>query len=248
MADAGDQGPPSREELVRALRHANMLVTNLGEQVVRLEARVGALVDLLLERAVVEGATLDAQSTEALLALQLGEAKHPGLRVDLGELVDKYTEPSPPVPCAELIPLCGARCCAMTFPLTTQDLNQGIVRWDVARPYRILQRDSDGYCTHSDPATRACGVYHDRPRTCRSFDCRNDRRIWHDYERRIPADAVPAGEEPREPNPRTPSEVREALLRKVRAREIALTWETRAVQDLYDERNGSAHWRIGQRK
>ena len=48
MADAGDQGPPSREELVRALRHANMLVTNLGEQVVRLEARVGALVDLLL--------------------------------------------------------------------------------------------------------------------------------------------------------------------------------------------------------
>ena len=60
MADAGDQGPPSREELVRALRHANMLVTNLGEQVVRLEARVGALVDLLLERAVVEGATLDA--------------------------------------------------------------------------------------------------------------------------------------------------------------------------------------------
>jgi len=237
-----DSDRPTRADLERALRHSNMQITALEERTVRLEARVGALVDMLNERGGLEQPVLDARSTTALTSIQMSESDEPELMIRLGELADKYGEESPPVPCEELIPICHARCCTMTFPLTTQDLNQGVVRWDYARPYHILQRDEDGYCVHSHPDTHGCTIYTERPRICRRYDCRKDPRIWHDYERRIPADEVPEGEKPRERYMRTPEELRDHLLRKVRVREIAVQWETQAVTDMYDDRLNNPRW------
>jgi Fe-S-cluster containining protein len=91
------------------------------------------------------------------------------------------------VPCEELIPLCGGRCCTLSFSLSTEDLDEGVIRWDYGQPYLIRQRSSDGYCVHSDPDTRACTVHQYRPRVCRWYDCRKDKRVWIDYEQRIPA-------------------------------------------------------------
>ena len=62
-----------------------------------------------------------------------------------------------------------------------------MIRWDYGQPYLIRQRKSDGYCVHNDPTTRACTVHAQRPRTCRVYDCRSDKRIWTDFEQRIPA-------------------------------------------------------------
>ena len=62
--------------------------------------------------------------------------------IDVGD--DKYTvTPSTP-PCEELIPICEARCCKLTFSLSSADLDEGVIRWDYGQPYLIRQRASDG--------------------------------------------------------------------------------------------------------
>ena len=75
----------------------------------------------------------------------------------------------------------------MIFPLSTADLDEGVIRWDYGRPYMIRQRASDGFCVHNDPASHGCTVHTQRPSTCRRYDCRNDTRVWIDYDKRIPA-------------------------------------------------------------
>ncbi len=104
---------------------------------------------------------------------------------ELGADVDKYALLDlPRIDCATLLPLCRARCCSLVFALAPQDLVEGVVRFDPARPYRIARRAS-GDCVHHDG--ERCGVYAHRPAPCRRYDCRNDPRIWHDFEARIPA-------------------------------------------------------------
>jgi Fe-S-cluster containining protein len=102
--------------------------------------------------------------------------------------LDKYrVDPAelPDIPCAELLHLCRARCCTFRFALSQQDLDEGVVRWDAGDPYYIAQ--SDGACVHLDDE-RGCTIYPHRPRPCRVFDCREDRRIWRDFTQRVPAD------------------------------------------------------------
>ena len=59
------------------------------------------------------------------------------------------------------------------------------MRWDLGHPYMIAQGGDDGYCTHQDRSDRSCGVHQQRPVPCRGYDCRKDRRIWLDFEKRI---------------------------------------------------------------
>jgi Fe-S-cluster containining protein len=63
-------------------------------------------------------------------------------------------------------------------------VEEGIVRWDLGRPYWNL-RDATGYCIHNDPEKRCCNIYEARPGPCRSYDCRQDKRIWLDFETMI---------------------------------------------------------------
>jgi hypothetical protein len=42
-----------------------------------------------------------------------------------------------------------------------------------------------------------CTVYDARPIPCRGFDCREDRRIWLDFEGRVPNPAVSDPDWPR---------------------------------------------------
>ncbi|HEX9105483.1 MAG TPA: YkgJ family cysteine cluster protein, partial [Polyangia bacterium] len=59
-----------------------------------------------------------------------------------------------------------------------------VVQWDYARPYRLRKRE-DHYCAHSEPETRRCNIYDQRPAVCRTYDCRDDKRIWVDFDKRI---------------------------------------------------------------
>ena len=83
------------------------------------------------------------------------------------------------------VPDCGARCCNLRHPLTSQDLDEGVIRWDHGQPYLI--KHEAGRCVHQDAPTGQCTSYAQRPATCRTYDCRGDRRIWLDYDRRFPA-------------------------------------------------------------
>jgi len=110
-----------------------------------------------------------------------------------GADVDKYLiGAGTPVPCEELIPICKARCCRLRPHLSRQDVAEGVLVWDRDLPYALAQVD-DGFCVHSAPDSRRCTVYEQRPAICRTYDCREDGRVWQDFEKRIPApeDRIP---------------------------------------------------------
>ena len=106
--------------------------------------------------------------------------------VKLSVIEDKYQVEGADVDCASLIPICKARCCAFSVPVAEQDIREGDVEWDIRDPY-ILSRGRDGYCIYLDRDSARCGCYDKRPGVCRTYDCRSDKRVWLDFERRIPA-------------------------------------------------------------
>lgn len=93
------------------------------------------------------------------------------------------------VDCASRIHACQAVCCRLPVVLSRQDVSEGIVRWDPDEPYLILQ-EADGRCTHQDRQSGFCTIHPHRPTPCRAFSCRDDERIWLDFERMIVNPAI----------------------------------------------------------
>jgi hypothetical protein len=198
--------PITRADFERAIRSLNLSDLHLRDGMLNIAARLVALTDEVTRRldgveplpaepntpakpptATVEAA-VEGALNETLSTIHVNDAGTP-TRVSLDLGGSKYETQSPSIPCAELTPLCGARCCTLSFALSTEDLDEGVVRWDYGQPYLIRQRATDGYCVHNDPESHGCTVHQHRPRVCRSYDCRKDKRIWVDYEQRIPARA-----------------------------------------------------------
>ena len=86
-----------------------------------------------------------------------------------------------PVDCAARMSVCQAVCCRLKFALSQDEIERGHVKWDIGHPY-VIRQDSSGYCSHNDCASRSCTIYEDRPRLCREYSCRNDKRIWADFD------------------------------------------------------------------
>lgn len=186
MAMATDDAPTT-QDMEEGLRFLHVLGM---QSKVDLIAQ-GASLYTLIEELVASG-TLDLRAFEERRARvaerEAGRMTKEGhVRVFVDETEDKYTLTDlPEIDCAARLPLCQARCCTLTFPLSFQDLDEHVVRWNYAVPYQIRQR-ADGWCVHNDCASHTCGVYAHRPAICRSYDCREDARIWEDFEKRIPA-------------------------------------------------------------
>lgn len=89
------------------------------------------------------------------------------------------------IDCENRIHLCHAACCRFRVGLSSEDVREGVLAWDTAQPYALAKK-ANGSCVHLDDATCACTVYAQRPIPCRGYSCRNDRRIWLDFEARIP--------------------------------------------------------------
>jgi hypothetical protein len=109
-----------------------------------------------------------------------------GIRVRLSVVDDKYSVESPDIDCAALIPLCGARCCSFEVMLSRQDLAERKLPFVVEQPYMLPRDPVSKRCACMDERG-ACTAYDYRPATCRTYDCREDRRVWIDYDKRIPA-------------------------------------------------------------
>lgn len=247
---AAPDAPATRAELERAVRNLHMSDLDLRDAMLRLAARVVALTDELTRRldgveplpaapgtpappptATVEAAT-EAAIEDTLTVIRASDAQlATRVSLDLGD--SKYRTPSPPVPCGELIPLCGARCCTLSFALSTEDLDEGVIRWDYGQPYLIRQRASDGFCVHNDPDTRGCTVHAHRPRVCRSYDCRKDPRVWIDYDQRLPAPLVRGEVAITTERRRADNEF--DLLERLRLRTAAVARETLAISDSFAE-------------
>ena len=175
------------EQTATGLRHCHQQMIVLAQQVFAASAQLGAVVNVLHARGLVSDEELAAhrQAEEARLEA-LFQDKEVGVQIE-SRIADKYAIPPdelPEIDCASRYHLCRAACCALQFPLSLQDLDEGVVRWELGRPYRNRQ-GTDGYCVHMERGSFRCSVYQHRPGICRVYDCRQDRRIWLDFEQGI---------------------------------------------------------------
>ena len=144
-----------------------------------------ALVDLLVARGVVGAEELQAALAVAKTRLDASRLAE-RVMVRTAELLrDKYQEPNVDVDCEARMPVCRGACCGCRVPLSTQDVVENVLKWDLANPY-FLRKSDEGRCVHQSTTTGFCTVYGQRPLACRSYTCRNDTRIWKDFENRIP--------------------------------------------------------------
>jgi hypothetical protein len=183
MTDHTDE--PARRELERGFMFDHSLMSQTARQALAGASSALALAQLLVERGVIdEQAFADRRQAIATDFQAAAEKEGLGLFLNHGH-PDKYELPDlPQIDCAARVDQCRAACCTYRFPLTRQDVEEGVVQWELGRPYWNRQKD-DGYCAHHDPAHGGCRVYDSRPAPCRVFDCRNDERIWSDFDARI---------------------------------------------------------------
>lgn len=192
---AATEGPPQPEVEADLLAHIQRLADDLVGRPdgADLAARLDYLVGLLILRGHLKPGhrrllnKVRGDRSTALLAMYPDKHRIEGSDID----------------CASRIHLCKARCCSYSVTLSPQDVLEGKLRWELYEPYRLLKDDTTGYCRYLR-ADAGCSVYHDRPATCRVYDCRFDSRVWLDFDNMIPApmdvgsspEVIPLGEWP----------------------------------------------------
>ena len=144
-----------------------------------------ALIELLMERGIISVEELDER--KKIVANRLVEKfveKGMGVALTKDEQ-DKYSfQDEVSIDCKNRIHLCHTACCRLSFALSIQDVEEGKVKWDLGHPY-MIRHDIDGYCHHIECSTGNCGIYENRPITCRAYDCRSDKRIWSDFDNKV---------------------------------------------------------------
>lgn len=186
MANGDGRDDESDTELKRALVYVHEKLGLGLHKHQELSAHVYALTESLIAAGLVTLEEIEERRAKAREQMMEGARTHWEGAELLHDERDKYTVEGADIDCAARIPLCKAACCRLDFALSKQDLAEGVVRWDVGRPYHIRQRE-DGWCSHCDKTTKGCGVHAQRPLVCRQYDCRDDARIWQDFEKRIPS-------------------------------------------------------------
>jgi Fe-S-cluster containining protein len=172
--------------LERQLERGSLFThTAIGENTLRLgevESFTYGLIDALISKGVVSSEEVSEAATSVRQQLA-GNGEMTGIgvaiRIDKPEAAER--EPAM-VDCASRLHICHAACCKLDFPLSTSEIEEGQVKWDLGRPY-FIRRESDGHCTHINRTTGGCSLYANRPSVCRAYSCANDRRIWKDFEK-----------------------------------------------------------------
>jgi Fe-S-cluster containining protein len=170
-----EDGKPRRNpEVVRAIEE-------MADHIARrpfsrdLVHRLEWLVEILIDRGYLE------PEHRALIRKDKGD--RPVVRLSLYGDKRQVTNSDPG--CAERMHLCKARCCAIEVEMSAEDVEEGVLKWSLERPY-LLRKADHGLCEHVQGDGR-CGAYEHRPAQCRAYDCIGDARIWIDYEAKIPA-------------------------------------------------------------
>lgn len=145
-----------------------------------------ALIEMLAEKGIITVEELDERQKIVRQRL-VGKFAEEGIGIiALQEFKqDKYVyDEEQVIDCENRLHLCRAACCRLDLALSRQDVEEGIIQWDLSRPY-LIARDPDGYCRHLERGTCRCTVWQHRPIPCRGYDCREDKRVWLDFEKGI---------------------------------------------------------------
>ncbi len=180
-----DEDKISRHEIAQGFLYDHSRINLNTVEVHNALANVEALLELLLEKGILSEEDFEKkrmQVDERLRSLFVEK----GMAVALQEHESsKYKlSTSSKVDCENRIHLCRAACCRLQFALSKEDVEEGIVRWDLSHPYFIARRDR-GNCAHLVPEAYTCNVYQYRPIPCRRYDCRKDERVWQDFQNKI---------------------------------------------------------------
>ena len=174
-----------RQEVAGGLLYCHSRLNANTSKLLESASFLYALVELLTEKGFVGLEELEDKKREVAERL-LESFLDKGMGVAMQEDErDKYTfDETVEIDCESRVHLCKAACCRMSFALSQQDVEEGVVKWDLGRPYLIAQ-DTDGYCRHLDRKTSCCTIRDQRPLPCRGYDCRKDKRVWTDFEQMI---------------------------------------------------------------
>jgi len=179
------QPPDLRQQVAEGLFYTHMRLSQGTNKTLEVSAFLYSLVELLNEKGLISIQELDERKN-AVGERLAAQFKQNGLGVMLQDPEeDKYTfQGEARIDCENRVHLCHASCCRLRFALSKQDVYEGVVKWDLGHPYMIAH-DKDGYCTHMERGTCHCTIRNQRPVPCRGYDCRNDKRIWLDFENKI---------------------------------------------------------------
>ncbi len=179
-----------RATVVEAVVHTHGRLNKNTSKVFETATYLRAVIELLGEKGLVTDEEVE-ERRQGVAAEVWQEFRQLGMGAMLQEPeFDKYTfESSVEIDCESRLHLCKAACCRLPFALSEQDVDEGVVRWELGQPY-MIDRGEDGYCHHLERGACACTIYEQRPVPCRAFDCSVDRRIWADFDKRIPNPAL----------------------------------------------------------
>lgn len=174
-----------RQEFVGGLLYCHDRANTNTSKTLEVTAFAYALIELLLDKGLLTEAELNERKRQVAQRL-VEKLKDNGIGVMLQQPeIDKYEfEGGAQIDCENRVHLCKTACCRLRFALSKQDLEEGIVKWDLAHPY-LVARGTDGYCRHLERGSCHCTIYQNRPVPCRAYDCRKDRRIWADFDNKI---------------------------------------------------------------
>ena len=185
-----ESGKDFRQEMTEALLYTHNRLSANTAKILESSAFLYALIELLSEKMGITMEELD-ERRRVMSDRLAAEFRARGMGAMLQEPeYDKYNfEGGVKIECEDRVHLCKASCCRLQFAISTQDIREGIIRWNLGRPY-MIEQGMDSYCIHFERGKCRCTVYENRPVLCRAFDCRNDKRIWLDFEKKIPNPAV----------------------------------------------------------
>ena len=174
-----------RSEVAEGLLYAHGRANSNTAKLLDVSSFAYAAIELLAEKGLIDIEVLDQKKKEIAGRL-IEKFRQEGIGAAYQDPEhDKYTfESTVEIDCVNRIHLCKAACCRLRFALSHQDVEEGIVKWDFGHPYFIAQGE-DGYCRHLDRGCMSCTIHQNRPVPCRGYDCRQDKRIWSDFEKRI---------------------------------------------------------------
>lgn len=175
-----------RMEVVKGLLYTHTRINANTAKTLEASSFLYALIELLNEKGLLTFEELDERKKQVAerLVKKFVESGVGLMYQDTEE--DKYTfEKEAVVDCENRLHVCRAICCKLPFALSRQDVFEGIIKWEFAKPY-LIAHDEDGYCVHLDRDTFHCAVREQRPLPCRGFGCRDNERwhVWADYDKK----------------------------------------------------------------
>lgn len=175
---------PQLVQLERQVERGNLFAHSvLGENRVRLgelELFLHALIDTLLGK----GLVTESEMTAGIEKLRSELRERGELNQGLVLIRTENPDESPadvPVDCQARMHVCHAVCCRLHFALSIREVESGMIKWDLGRPYSI-RHESNGRCSHLEAQSGRCGVYQNRPGVCRRYSCAGDDRIWKNFQ------------------------------------------------------------------